>query len=247
MKIKFVIIEDEPLAAERLEDSINKLRPDWQCLAIIQSVREAKKRLAALDAQLLFLDVHLADDISFSIFEELQLKTPVIFTTAYDQYALKAFQLNSIDYLLKPISNTALEQSLVKFEENRLTTPDLARLAQDYSPVYKERFLVSTGNKVKSISTEQVAYFFANGKHSYLIDKTGTEYLFDKPLNKLIEELNPAQFFQVNRQYIFALSSITEMIPYSKGRYKILSQPTTEQDVMVSAEKSGAFKKWMGG
>ncbi len=247
MKIKYVLIEDEPLAAERLESNIQKLRNDWQCLGVIQSVREAKKRLLALEPQLIFLDVHLADDVSFAIFDEIEVKTPIIFTTAYDQYALKAFKLNSVDYLLKPINTEELSRALLKFEENKLALPDVNKLAQSYQPAYRSRFLVSTGTRIKTLSTEDIAYFFANGKHSYLIDKQGCEYLFDQPLSKLIEQLNPAHFYQINRQYILGLACIVEMIPYSKGRLKVVTNPATADDAIVSVDKSPGFKAWVGG
>lgn len=247
MKIRYVIIEDEPLAAERLENNIQKMRGDWQCLGVIQSVREAKKRLPALEPQLIFLDVHLADDISFAIFTEIEVNTPIIFTTAYDQYALKAFQLNSVDYLLKPINNEELTRALLKFEAHKIALPNVNKIAQSYTPEYRTRFLVSTGTRIKTLSEEDVAYFFANGKHSYLIDTKGTEHLFDQPLSKLIEQLNPKIFYQINRQYILSLSCIVEMIAYSKGRLKVITNPATADDAIVSVDKSGGFKTWVGG
>ncbi len=247
MKLKYVILEDEPLAADKLESGIQAFRPHWQCMGVIQSVREAKKRLPALDAQLLFLDVHLADDLSFSIFEELPLSTPIIFTTAYDQYALRAFKLNSVDYLLKPVSDKELLKAVEKFEANAVVNPNLQKLAQSYQPDYRNRFLVSTGNRIKTILEKDVAYFHANGKHSYLVNTAGKEFLFNQPLSKLIRELNPAVFFQINRQYILALNSIREMIPYSKGRLKVLTQPPTPEEAIVSVEKSPRFRQWVGG
>lgn len=247
MKIDYVILEDEPLAAERLKKNLTSLRSNWQCLGVIQSVRDAAKRLPKLNPQLLFVDIHLADDISFSLFSQIDIQAPIIFTTAYDQYAIKAFKLNSIDYLLKPIDETELLVALQKFEEQKLYKGNLAQLLSHMQPDYKTRFLVSTGLKIKTIEERDIAYFFASGKHSYLIHNNGTEYLFNQPLSKLIEQLNPSLFFQINRQYILSIWSIKEMIPYSKGRLKVITHPATADDTIVSVDKSNGFKAWVGG
>lgn len=245
----YLILEDEPLAAERLREAVEKLRPEWKFKGRVESVREAKKVLPDSDADLLFVDIHLADGNSFAIFEELELKLPIIFTTAFDQYALKAFELNSIDYLLKPINEQDLKRALNKLEQ-RSESPafnNWEKLISELKPSYKKRFLVSTGQKIKSIDQADVAFFFASGKHSFLTSCDGTEYLFDTPLSKLIDQLDPSSFFQINRQFIISISCIEEMISYSKGRLKLVTKPATPEDAIVSVDKSPRFKAWIAG
>lgn len=245
----YIILEDEPLAAEKLQDSVRKLRPDWEMSGRIESVRQAKKQLPGLDYDLLFVDIHLADGDSFHIFEELEIKAPIIFTTAYDQYALKAFELNSIDYLLKPISEKDLQRALQKLDQRSGLPASVPwqQLLEEMKPRYKNRFLVSTGHKIKSLQQEDVAFFYASGKHSFVTAKDGTEYLFDQPLSKLIDQLDPAHFFQINRRFIVCFGCIEEMIAYSKGRLKLITDPPTPEEAIVSVDKSPGFKAWLAG
>lgn len=245
----YLILEDEPLAAERLQEAVERLRPQWKFLGRVESVREAKKVLPHSNADLLFVDIHLADGNSFGIFEEIKLDVPIIFTTAFDQYALKAFELNSIDYLLKPVNEQELKRAISKLEQ-RSEAPafrDWEKLVSELKPGYKKRFLVSTGHKIKSIDQGDVAFFYASGKHSFLTSCEGTEYLFDTPLSKLIDQLDPASFFQINRQFIISINCIDEMISYSKGRLKLVTNPPTPEDAIVSVEKSPRFKAWIAG
>ncbi len=168
MSIKYVIVEDEPLAAERLNDLILKQKPTWNLGSVIPSVRKAVAELESLECDLLFLDIHLSDGNSFFIFEHIRPKMPIIFITAYDQYALKAFQLNSIDYLLKPVSEKDMTRALDKFDQRILHNdgePDWKKLLQDLKPNYKDRFMVSTGERIKSLSVDDISFFFAQGKH----------------------------------------------------------------------------------
>ncbi len=246
--MKYLILEDEPLAAERLQQAISDEKPDWKCLGTLESVREAKREIPASEADLLFVDIHLADGLSFSIFEEISFEKPLIFTTAYDQYALKAFELNSINYLLKPVTKKDLRRALQKFE-NRTDSGvavDWQSLVAKLKPEYKTRFLVSTGNKIKSLNADEVAFFFAQGKHSFVFTLEGKDYIFDQPLSKLIEQLDPQKFFQINRQFILSIDAISEMIPYSKGRLKIVTDPATPEEAIVSVDKSPTFKSWVG-
>lgn len=248
--MRFTIIEDEPLAAEKLKSMIMELRPSWFCQDIIPSVRKAVQFLSIEKVDLIFLDVHLGDGNSFSIFEGLQLNIPIIFTTAFDKYALKAFQLNSVDYLLKPIAKDDLKRALDKFEnlQKKEATPrDWQKLILDLKTDFKERFIVSTGKKIKSLKTEEIAYFFAQGKHTFITDKNGNEYLIDRTLSSLVEALDPKTFFHINRQYILSINCIKEMVYYSKGRLKIETEPKTSTDAIVSIDKAPKFKAWLEG
>ncbi len=250
MSVKYVIIEDESLAAERLHELIQKQRPRWKLVAVIPSVRKAVQELETLDCDLIFLDVHLSDGNSFSIFEQIRPKMPIIFTTAYDQYALKAFQLNSIDYVLKPVSEKDLTRALDKFDQRILhdeNKPDWEKLLQDLKPNYKERFMVSTGERIKSLSVDDIGFFFAQGKHTFITDKGGRQYMIDQTISRLSEILNPKKFFQINRQYIICFDCIDEMIPYSKSRLKLNTSPATPGEAIVSVDKAPKFKAWLEG
>lgn len=250
MAVKYVIIEDEPLAAERLHEQVQKQKPDWELLTILPSVRSAVQELPQLPAGLIFLDVHLSDGNSFAIFEQINPETPIIFTTAYDQYALKAFQLNSIDYLLKPVTEKDLQRALQKFDQRSLhseTEPDWKKLLQDLKPNYKDRFMVSTGERIKSLPVEQISFFFAQGKHTFITDKEGREFLIDQTITRLNELLDPKKFFQINRQYIVCFECIEEMIPYSKSRLKLHTTPATPTEAIVSVDKAPKFKAWLEG
>lgn len=246
----YLIVEDEPLAAEKLERSIQGLRPDWQPLPSVGSVRLAVESLRQQQPDLLFLDIHLSDGLSFQLFDQVEITCPIIFTTAFDQYALRAFKLNSIDYLLKPIAEAELLRALDKTDRWTRASDrevDWKKIEKDLKPEYRERFLVSTGERVKSLPTAEIAYFFAQGKHAFIVDVAGKEYLIDQPLSQLIEQLDPHRFFQINRKFIVGFDSIQEMIPYSKGRLKIITDPKTPEDAVVSVDRSARFKMWLDG
>lgn len=248
--VSYLIVEDEALAAERLQEMIQKNRPNWKLLEVIPSVRLAVAKLEMLNPDIIFLDVHLSDGNSFAIFDQISPKSAIIFTTAYDKYALKAFSLNSIDYLLKPISNDELKRGLSKFEQRSLHdnhSLDWKSILQDFKPNYKDRFMVSTGERIKSLPIDKICFFYAQGKHIFITDKLGKEYLIDHTLTKLSEVLNPKKFFQINRQYIIAFDCISEMIAYSKGRLKLITNPATPSEAIVSVDKAPRFKAWLEG
>ena len=248
--MKYLIIEDEPLAAERLKEKIESLKPNWQCEAIIPTTASLKKHLPQSKAQFAFVDIHLGDGHSLPVLHELQIEIPLIFTTAYDQYALEAFKLNSLDYLLKPISTDELERALEKIEKaTRLETkaPDWEALNALLKPRYKERFLVGTGERLITLNTQSIAYFFASGKHCFATDFNGKEFLVEYSLKDLLPRLNPESFFQINRQFIVNLAFIEEMHPYSKSRVKIILKVPQPPEAIVSVERAGKFKAWLQG
>lgn len=246
--IRAVIIEDEKPAADYLASLLAKNEPDVVVMNTIDTVKSAVSWLAEHPVDLIFLDIHLGDDIGFSIFEKLKISTAVIFTTAYNQYAIRAFKLNSIDYLLKPFSEEDLLQALDKFRSQKSNNSfDMAALleALHKKPDYQERFMVVSGQKIKSILIGQVAYFVSEGRYVKLVTKTNEKYLLDQSLESLSHKLDPAHFFRVNRQVIVGFDSIAQMIVWSKSRIKLVLNPAADFDVIVSIDHSGSFKKWL--
>jgi len=252
--MKVIIIEDEPLAANKLERQLIDLEPHIEILGKLESIKQAVEWLKRNHADLIFLDVHLSDGVSFKIFEKVHVNTPIIFTTAYDQYAIDAFKLNSLDYLLKPVKKSDLERALSKYksmtntslEEPPIDFQALLEAMKSQQKDFKERFMVYTGkDQIKSIGIEEVAYFYAEGKYAYLIDKTGRQYVIDSSLDKLVNELDPKMFFRINRQFIVGYHAIKNMYAWTKSRVKLELEPFTKKEVVVSVERSPDFKRWL--
>ena len=246
-----LIIEDEILAAGKLKSMLAEIAPDVNVLATLGSIKESIKWLLHNNADLIFLDIQLSDGQSFSIFEQVVVTTPVIFTTAYDHFAIKAFQLNSVSYLLKPIRKTDLEESLKKFASLRKAynidfTAMLSQLNGKFTE-YKKRFLIQIGDKIRKVETDDIAYFYAYDKGCYLCTFNGHNYPVDYTLDKLEAELNPANYFRINRKYIVNINSITHMTAYSRGRIKLELKPLTNDEfgTIVSIDRSADFKKWL--
>ncbi|HNM07617.1 MAG TPA: LytTR family DNA-binding domain-containing protein [Chitinophagales bacterium] len=243
-----LIIEDESLAANWLRTQIEQSTKDMTVVAVLDSVSASVDWLQKNQVDLIFSDIHLADGISFSIFERIAISTPIIFTTAYDHYAIRAFQVNSIDYLLKPIDTEALSASIEKYRSLHTNIqPDWKMLVSGLQPKnnYQERFLVSTGQKLKSLPITDIAYFFADNKLNFVCDTNGRTYILDQTLDKLEQVVDPGTFFRINRQFIVSFGAIQDMLHYSKSRVKLTLHPSTEHDTIVSAERSAAFKAWL--
>ena len=248
---KVLIIEDEPLAAKRLTRLLGQIDSSIEILDVLDSVKSSVEWLSKHEAELIFLDIHLADGNSFSIFDEVQPKTPIIFCTAYDQYALQAFRLNSIHYLLKPIEKEELEHALKKFEDQKSQAApiDLVALTQAFQqkqePEYQKRFLVSSGDKIKSIPVEEVSYFFGQQKYAFLITEDKRRHIIDSTLGKLENVVDPKQFFRINRQYLIKYDAIKTMYAHSKSRIKVELEPPGDIEAIVSMEKTRLFKEWL--
>ena len=245
--MKVLIIEDEPAAARRLSKLVLEILPDAQLLPVLESIAES---IAFFDQHpppdLLLLDIHLADGASFEIFQHVTVKTPVIFTTAYDQYAIEAFQVNAIDYLLKPIKREALAKAIAKFQDQQATQAiDYQKLAQQLEIRSEARFLIRMGQQIKLLDIKDIAYAYTEDRITFFMTNSGRRYPVDYSLEKLEELLPEDRFFRINRQFIVGLAAIEEMITYSKGRVKLILQPTAEQDTIVSTERSPIFKKWL--
>jgi len=249
--MKVIIVEDEAVAAQRLKRLLMEAAPDTEVMAILESVETAKQWLRAHQADLIFLDIQLSDGLSFSIFESVPVSTPVILTTAYDQYAIKAFELNSIAYLLKPIRSAALEDALNKYQSLRTAfTIDFQTLQEALRPQpnYRERFLIQVGEVFRRVEVAEVAYFFSAHKSTFLRTHAGKTYDLDLSLDRLSPTLDPARFFRINRKYIVNMAAIGQMIAWSRSRVKLKLNPSPdeEHDTIVSIDRASDFKAWMG-
>ncbi len=249
--MKILIIEDEKVAASRLEKMLLEIDPDIQVMAKTGTITESAKWLLNNQADLIFLDIQLSDGISFSIFDQVNVNTPVILTTAYDQYAIKAFQLNSIAYLLKPIRKNELEDSLQKYKKLKsaysIDFESLLAGIQGKQPDYKKRFLIQIGDKIKKIETNEIAWFYALEKNIFLKTFKGGSSAVDYTLDALENLLYPEQFFRINRKYLINMDAIEGMTAFSRGRVKIKLNPPAEDEMetIVSVERAANFKKWL--
>ena len=206
----------------------------------------------APDVDLIFMDIQLADGISFDIFEQVKVTSPVIFTTAFDQYTLKAFKVNSIDYLLKPIDETELQQSLQKHQQLYSKTGDnfsdkLVKILQDINAVkYKERLLIKRGQQLSYLKTDNTAYCYADGKLCYAVDFEAKKYLLESNLFELEEQLQPVNFFRINRHLLVNIEAVKKEHTWLGGRLKLEILPTTTAETVVSRERVNGFKDWLG-
>jgi len=250
--MKVVIIEDEKLAANHLEKMITKYDPSVQVLAKLESVEDSIDWFTANgDPDLIFLDIHLDDGLSFAIFEKVKVNAPIIFTTAYDEYAIKAFKMKSIDYLLKPILPEELYNAINKYKEwkkpegSAIDMQSLIELITQKDPVFKTRFSISVGEKIKSVSIEQVAYFYSTQGITFLVTNDNLHYPIDLSLEQLTEQLDPKDFFRINRQFLVKLKSIRNVHVYPKSRLKIDLNPAYNEEIFVSIDKVTRFKAWL--
>ncbi len=252
--LRILLIEDEDPAAKRLQKMILEIEPDAVMPDNIVSVASGIAWFASNHMpDLVFSDIQLSDGLSFEIFKEMDITCPVIFTTAYDQYAIEAFKVNSIDYLLKPIKKEDLEYAFKKFRKLSGTgsnTLNIDKLLQTLQPAlrpeYKKRFVVKYGEHIKTINIEEVVYFYTEDKINFLCTKDGRRFVVDFNLDALDSMLDPKVFFRINRQYIIAIHAIGDMLSYSKSRVLIKLNPPAKHETIVSTERSADFKHWLG-
>ncbi|HOY06207.1 MAG TPA: LytTR family DNA-binding domain-containing protein [Saprospiraceae bacterium] len=254
--MKILIIEDENAAARRLEKMLGEIAPEAVVIDRLDSVETAVVWLQNNpQPDLILLDIHLADGASFEIFEHVHVTAPVIFTTAYDEYAMKAFKVTAVDYLLKPIKTADLAAALEKYKRVFLTAtppnydPLLDNLRkQDPGGTYLRRMLIRFSNSYKLVEMGDAAYFYSKDKITFVVSRSsGKRFPVDYPLDKLENLLDPAVFYRINRQFIVNVASIKEMHSYSKSRVKIDLEPAADMDTIVSTERSSDFKKWLVG
>ena len=255
--MKVLLIEDEALAANHLVDLLQKLDESIEVVDVLESVEDSVDFLQTnpkLD--LIFSDIHLADGLAFSIFKEVEVQVPIVFTTAYNQYALDAFQLNSIDYLLKPIEIPNLERALQKFQKlyaSQTESPSLKpadfesllQQIQQKTKAYKSRFLIKIGKKLIPITTHEINHFVAKDKLVLLVNNDQREFPVDYILDELESLLNPDEFHRVNRSFIVNIQSIQEVVTLPKSKLKVALNIPTDQEIVVSYAKSHELKKWL--
>lgn len=248
--MRVVIIEDEKPAAQKLQKAIIKCNGNIEVAAILSNTKDATTWLLENPLpELIFMDIELSDGLSFSIFEEVPITCPVIFTTAYDEYWQEAFEHNSIDYLLKPILQEKLETALKKYETlKKYFTLNYQKLQQWQSEnnEYKKRFLVKRGADYISIKTEDIPYFYATHKLVCMVDNKNQKFILDQSLADIEKRLDPSQFYRVNRRYLVNMTAIKLMKTYPKGKLKLEVTPPVSEDIIVAQENVAAFKEWVG-
>lgn len=251
--MKIAIIEDEPLAAEKLERYLLKYSETMEVLCVLSSLEKAVPWITAnqVEVDLFFMDVQLIDGLSFELFSKISIQKPVIFTTAYDEFAIDAFKVNSIDYLLKPVMFTDLSRALQKFKslkEQFANTVQLAPVIEKLKQkTFKDRFLVRMGNHINSVPSGSINAFYAEGRDAYLVTEQGKKYIIEYKLEALEELLDPKYFFRVNRSFIVNINAISDVTVYANRRLKLSLKSKLEKEVVVSREKVADFKKWFEG
>jgi DNA-binding LytR/AlgR family response regulator len=250
--LRTIIIEDEKPSARRLQRMLSEIGIEAE--AMLHSVKESIEWFKSNEApDLILLDIQLSDGLSFEIFEQIEVRSAIIFTTAYDEYALKAFKLNSIDYLLKPIDDDELKTAIDKFEENQ---PKEHNLMVDISQIkkllvnpldrnYKRRFTIKIGQHLRVVETDSVECFYSENKATYLYSNDKKNYLLDETLEQLEELLDPVKFFRVSRKFIINVDAIADIISYTNSRLQIKLKNYAEQEIIVSREKVKSFKNWL--
>ncbi|MTI21586.1 response regulator transcription factor [Fulvivirga sp. RKSG066] len=257
--MKVLIVEDEIPAAEKLERYLHRYDTGIEVVAKTQSVEESTNWLEKhqFHIDLIFMDIQLTDGKSFEIFESVKIKTPIIFITAYDEFAIDAFKVNSIDYLLKPITYDDLSHSLNKFKQlkeslsdndNNATLNQLqSALSQLKQKTYKTRFMVKLGEHIKSVTTQNIEFFYAEGRSVYLYNSDNRKFIIDYKLEELNDLLDPAMFYRVNRSFIVNIEGIQDVIVYSNSRLKIIPRLDFDKEIIVSRDKVAPFKEWLSG
>jgi two-component system, LytTR family, response regulator len=249
-----LIIEDEPAASNRLKKMLAKIDPDTHVLAVIEGVEDAVNWFKNnAEPDLVMMDIQLSDGKCFDIFEHVTVECPMIFTTAYDEYAVDAFKQNSIDYLLKPVDQGALESSINKFKklkkrfssENQAAMEAVLKGLVTSQPAYKSRFLVKSGASFHSIVAEDICYFVIETQLVFMVTRKEKKFMLDSTLDELESILDPDAFFRINRQMIVALDAIKTLHPYFNSRLKLDLFPPYHEDVLVSRNKVPGFKKWL--
>jgi len=251
--MRTIIIEDEKPSARRLERMLEKLNVPVEQL--LHSVNDSIQWLLENEQpDLIFLDIQLSDALSFEIFEEIEVESAIIFTTAYDEYALKAFKLNSVDYLLKPIDEEELETALKKyrskFVNNNELTANLSELkkllgSENSAKTYKKRFTVKVGQHLKMFPVDQIECFYSENKGTYLHTKDNRSYLLETTLENLEAELNPEKFYRVSRKFFVNINAIEDMVSYTNSRLKVKLNNFDEQEIIVARERVKDFKEWL--
>ncbi|GET31946.1 DNA-binding response regulator [Prolixibacter bellariivorans] len=254
--MKILIVEDEPLAAEKLEAMIREYLPEVDVAGPFDSIRQTVGWLKKNDIpELAFFDIQLADGLSFEIFEQADVSFPVIFTTAFDEYALKAFKVNSVDYLLKPIDKEELHSSLKKYErlfkqpdkQGKVSVEAIDKIYRMITKNYRNRFLIRVGEHLRPLDVTDVVYFYSQQRATFVLTVAGKNYDLDFTLDQLEQDLDPELFFRVNRGALVRLDAIRDVLIYSGNRLRLKLVNEPDEPVLVSRERVGMFKQWLEG
>ncbi|MCP4216140.1 MAG: response regulator transcription factor [bacterium] len=254
--MKYLIVEDEVPAQRLIADLVGELRPDWEQAGCLDSVDAAVEWFRSNpQPEIVFMDIQLSDGLSFDIFKHVNVEGMIIFTTAYDQYALRAFQVNSIDYLLKPISKKKLAEALKKYERHHkhmwqehnkaLDIEQLVRALSKPKPRYRSRFLVEQGETFVPVPVADIAFLFSRHKITSAVSFEGKRYVLDLPLDKLEDQLDPEMFFRAGRGFIVNIEAVAKVHTFFNGKLILETAPTHDEKTTISREKARAFKQWL--
>jgi DNA-binding LytR/AlgR family response regulator len=248
-----LIIEDEPQAAQRLETLVRSLEPSVFVLAKLDTVKRSVEWLNSNPApDLIFMDIQLADGVSFLIFEQCEVKSPIIFTTAYDAYALKAFKVNSIDYILKPVDKEELAAALQKYKsmakgetQTKKILDNIGHAVELLTKRYKSRFVIKVGEHLRTVEVESILYFFSQEKTTFCCTSDNRTLILDFTLEQLEEMVDPSSFFRINRKYLVSAHAIQDIISYTNSRLKLVLKGSQDNDIIVARERVQEFKDWL--
>ena len=251
--MRVLIIEDEPHAAARLQSLVYELVPDASVLATLDSVKGSVhwfKNNSMPDVVL--MDIQLADGISFQIFEHCDVKAPIIFTTAYDEFALRAFKVNSVDYILKPVDKAELNAALEKVRSRVRSDSEQERLLKNMSEAvtmltkkYKSRFVIKVGEHIKTVDVQEIGFFYSQDRTTFCVTRENRNLILDYTLDQLEDMVDPAYFYRINRKYLVTASAINDIISYSNSRLKLLLKGSQDNDIIVARERVQDFKAWL--
>ncbi|MFD1292386.1 LytR/AlgR family response regulator transcription factor [Lutibacter holmesii] len=252
--MKVIIVEDEILASENLSYMLKEINSDIEILAVLDSVKSSIKYLEkGNNADLIFMDIHLADGTSFEIFEQVKIKTPLIFTTAYDQYAIKAFKLNSIDYILKPIDEEELENAINKYLElaevsipaDNIQLENVLKLLNSEKKSFKSTFLVQSRDELIPLKISEIAYFYIEVGIIKAITLDNKSFIINEKLESIVEDIDTSKFYRVNRQFVVNREAVLKIKFYFNGKLVLKTTPPFKEQIIVSKAKATEFKNWM--
>lgn len=253
--MKVLIVEDEPIAAQRLTDMLQELEEAVQVVQVLDSVETCVALLEkATDLDLIFMDIELGDGRSLDIFDKVKIDIPIIFITAYQEHALKAFKQNSVDYLMKPLHRSELQAALEKYKRLHSQRGELKKnvlqllkdLKTTEEPGYKERFLAKAGTRMISVPTKSIAYFYTKDRCQFIKTGANEDLIIDMTMDEIESELDSNHFFRANRQFILNYNHIDKVQTWFSGKIKVQVRPAAHEDIIVSRLRSADFKKWLG-
>lgn len=247
--MRTIILEDEPRAARHLERLLAKVAPEMIVVSKLESVRDGVKYLQTnAEPELIFSDIQLADGLSFEIYKQVSVRCPIIFTTAYDHFAIEAFQTNGIDYLLKPIEEERLKQAIEKvwhFSPGLVWEKLLAMNNPISEKAYKSRFMVKVGDKIRSVPVEEILVFYSQEKASFIRTSDAHTYCIDYALDQLEPLLDPEKYFRINRKYIVSIDACTNILAWTNSRLRLRIEGVDDPDIIVARERVMEFKNWL--